>query len=108
MLAFPHIKTLGFYDCSFGEISSNFKLSSVIDFAIQELSFEESLDDSLTSKSIGNIIYGISKTTLKSSLKEINLTRCGCLSTDINIKLKKYGMEHVSIETEKHWYFYNL
>ena len=108
MLAFPNLKILGFHDCSFEAFSSDLKLGTTTDFTIEEISFEETLDWSLTSDSFEHILSGFKKSSIKSSLKKLNITRANYFDTQLRSQLTKYGFDDVSVTTDIHWYFYNL
>ena len=73
--SFGHLKAIGFHDCSFKGIDSDLNIDDKVEFNIQELSFEEIVDDSLTSKNFGRIVKGIQGCGLKDSLVKVNLTR---------------------------------
>ena len=105
---FPHVKIIGFYDCSFWEITSDLIINSEVDYSIEKLSFEETLDSSLSSISFSHIISGISRTSLKSSLKKLNITRLNYVEDKLKYYLVKHGMNEVSILLDSYWYFYNL
>ena len=101
------MKAIGFHDCSFKGIDSDLNIDDKVEFNIQELSFEEIVDDSLTSKNFGRIVKGIQGCGLKDSLVKVNLTRWG---KDVNriIDLTSDNLKNVSVHCETYWYFYNL
>jgi len=105
---FPHLKTIGFHDCSYVDMGEGFILPKDLPMQLESLSFEETLDSSLTHDNIYNILACIAKTPAKYTLRQINLTQMAYLSRSIENSLGDLGLEDVNVIANASWYFYNL
>mmetsp|Transcript_11977 Transcript_11977/g.13512 ORF Transcript_11977/g.13512 Transcript_11977/m.13512 type:complete len:181 (+) Transcript_11977:144-686(+) len=103
---FGHLKTIGFYDCSFGEVSKEIRFEEGVKLELEKLSFEDTLDNSLDSGKINNILTAIAETG-DVKLKELNMKQLMPFTLLVRSHLAKLGLD-VKIVMDKYWYFYNL